>query len=237
MIKKKKYYVYMHLYNNQPVYIGKGSVNYNNCKKKGGRDDRAYTFNNKVRNERYINFIKEVGKENIEVRILARFDDEQDALWLEDELHEVFDKLYSLSSKQVVNIPKNMPVKPIVQLTMEGKFIREHKSASYIEGYETSNINKCCNKQISSSKGYRWLFADEYYSGDYCFKDNKHKNKKKAVVLVYKDRVEHYDGIRDCERAKNFYGVHRIAKGSCNNYSKKLDCNIYYRCDYERMCL
>ena len=42
---KKKYYVYMHLYQDKPVYIGKGSVNYSKCKTKGGYDCRA---NNKT---------------------------------------------------------------------------------------------------------------------------------------------------------------------------------------------
>ena len=75
--KKKPYYVYMHFYDGYPVYIGKGKVVYY---KDSGYDCRAYRMTN--RNRDYMYFLETVGKENIYIKIIARFDDEQDAIWL-----------------------------------------------------------------------------------------------------------------------------------------------------------
>lgn len=226
---KKKYYVYMHLYNNHPVYCGVGTV----CKR--GYDLRAINFTN--RNERYLNFIKEVDKVNIDIQIIARFDDRQDALWLEEELHKVYTNLYSISDKEVIKRNAKINSKPVVQLTLDGKFVKEY-SNSIIEGFDGSAITKCCRKELSSSKGYRWLFADEYYSGDYSFKEIKREmncKDKKSVVLVYSDRIEKFNSIRECMRATDYKNVSNIAKGKYNHYSKKLDCYIYYEEEFLEM--
>lgn len=229
---KKKYYVYMHLYKDKVVYIGKGSVDCSRNISKGGYDRRAYSFGSKNRNERYLNFIKEVGKENIQVRIVARFDDEQDALWLEDELHEVHDNLYSLSTKEL----SNKKSKAIVQLDLDGQFVAEHKNAKCVVDIDSTNINRCCNKKMCTYKGYRWLFADEYYNGNFSFKQDDRINKRaNSIILVYKDRIEKFNSIRECMRATDYKNVSNIAKGKYNHYSKKLDCYIYYEEKYLEM--
>lgn len=163
MIKKKKpYFVYMHLYKGKPVYIGKGTVDYYKCKRKGGYDDRAKKFNK--RNQRYTNFINEVGKANITIKIVARFDDESEALWLEDKLHEVHNNLYSLSNKEVAKLNAS-PAKPVVQLTLDGEFIREYESeaSTKVNGFSSRRISECCNGKRKLHKGYKWMFAKDYY--------------------------------------------------------------------------
>lgn len=55
--------------------------------------------------------------------------------------------------------------KPIVQLTLDGKYVREWKSAteaSNQEGYVVSSISACCNGRRKSHKNYRWMRLDEY---------------------------------------------------------------------------
>ena len=64
---------------------------------------------------------------------------------------------------------------PIVQLSIEGKYIRSYKNASDAErecGFNRCNINKCCNNKYSSEgnniyKGYRWMYLSEYMD-KYC---------------------------------------------------------------------
>lgn len=232
---KKKYYVYMHLYNSQPVYIGKGSVSYDRSKSKGGADRRAYEI--RKRNERYTNFIEEVGKENIEVQIVARFDEEDVALWLEDELHEVYDSLYSLSNRQVAkliserNKGKEGIKKAIVQLTMDGEFVKEYAGATDAVGFLSSGISICCTKDAISHRGYRWMFADEYYSGDYSFKqDNRGKDKGTSIVVVSKDNVYCFNSHKQCYDTLGFYSKD-ILKSS-NNYSKRYDLFVMKQDEY-----
>ena len=226
---KKKYYVYMYLYNNQPVYIGKGSVRYDRSITKGGEDKRAISFTN--RNKRYLNFIKEVGKENIQVRIVARFDDEQDALWLEDELHEVYDNLYSLSSRQVAKLVSEREKKAIVQLTMDGEFVKEYAGVIDAVGFLSSGISLCCTKDAISHRGYRWMYADEYYSGDYSFKqDNRGKDRGTSIVVITKDNVYCFNSHKQCYDTLGFYSKD-ILKSS-NNYSKRYDLFVMKQDEY-----
>ena len=142
--KKKPYYVYMHFYDGYPVYIGKGKVVYY---------------------KDYMYFLETVGKENIYIKIIARFDDEQDAIWLENELHEVNSHmmLFSLSNKQLGK-RKSQLARHIVQLDKNNNLVREYENAKDAKefGFVRSGISQCCNGKIKLYKGYKWLFADDY---------------------------------------------------------------------------
>ena len=51
--------------------------------------------------------------------------------------------------------------KPVLQLTKDGEFIREWKSASDVErnlGYSQGNITKCCLGKYKSAYGYVWKY-------------------------------------------------------------------------------
>jgi hypothetical protein len=58
--------------------------------------------------------------------------------------------------------------RPVIQLTLEGKFIKEFPSA--IAGAKSlgrsdgSNISACCNGKQETYLGYRWVFASQYYN-------------------------------------------------------------------------
>ena len=61
--------------------------------------------------------------------------------------------------------------KAIVQLTMDGQFIKEHSSirdaAEYLDAKDKSlraNISATCRGKRESAVGYRWLFKDDYYT-------------------------------------------------------------------------
>lgn len=51
--------------------------------------------------------------------------------------------------------------KPVLQYSLDGKFIKEWESAREVErvlGFSNVCINQCCNKKIKKSKGYMWKF-------------------------------------------------------------------------------
>lgn len=61
----------------------------------------------------------------------------------------------------IINAAKRK--RPIVQLTLDGHFIRSWDSARDVQntmGYFESNINKCCNRHINSYKGFVWRYAE-----------------------------------------------------------------------------
>lgn len=61
----------------------------------------------------------------------------------------------------------NVMYRPIVQLTMDGKFVAEYETA--IDGAkavngDNSTIGKVCKGRLKSHKGYRWLYKKDYES-------------------------------------------------------------------------
>ena len=53
---------------------------------------------------------------------------------------------------------------PIVQLSLEGKYIRSWKSSHDAErnGFDPSHIIKCCKGKYKTHKGYRFMYLSEY---------------------------------------------------------------------------
>jgi hypothetical protein len=55
---------------------------------------------------------------------------------------------------------------PIVQLTMDGKFIQEWQGASKVLpvlGIGQGNITNCCLRKRKSTGGFKWMYKSEYY--------------------------------------------------------------------------
>ena len=55
---------------------------------------------------------------------------------------------------------------PIVQLSLDGKYIRSWKSSHDAEreegGFNHSNINSCCKGKLKTHGGFRWMYLSEY---------------------------------------------------------------------------
>lgn len=52
-------------------------------------------------------------------------------------------------------------IKPVVQLSMKGKVIKEWDSATDVKrslNIDNSEIGKCCKDQVKSAGGYRWRY-------------------------------------------------------------------------------
>ena len=54
---------------------------------------------------------------------------------------------------------------PIVQLTLDGKFIKEWESAATAAktlGFNFSHISACCRGERGQHKGFKWMYKEEY---------------------------------------------------------------------------
>ena len=53
---------------------------------------------------------------------------------------------------------------PIVQLSLDGKYIRSWESsmAAARGGYNQGNINSCCKGKLKTHKGYRWMYLKDW---------------------------------------------------------------------------
>lgn len=56
----------------------------------------------------------------------------------------------------------------IIQLTLDGQFIREWESLSDIvraTGFDQGNISSVCAGRQQTSKGFKWMYKEDYYGG------------------------------------------------------------------------
>ena len=54
---------------------------------------------------------------------------------------------------------------PIIQLSMDGRFLKRWPSAMEVQremNYYQSGISKCCNKQLSTAYGFKWMYEKDY---------------------------------------------------------------------------
>lgn len=54
--------------------------------------------------------------------------------------------------------------KHIIQLTLNGEFVREWESAKEAgrNGFDSSHVTKCCRGKLKSHKGFRFMYYDDY---------------------------------------------------------------------------
>ena len=55
--------------------------------------------------------------------------------------------------------------KKVLQLTLDGKIVREWSSTKECgrNGFDQGAVSKCCNGKRKMHKGYRWMYAEDYY--------------------------------------------------------------------------
>lgn len=64
-------------------------------------------------------------------------------------------------------ITKNPNFKPVIQLTLDNKFVAEYESLREAERHTSTNhssISDCCRKKINTANGFKWMYAEEYYN-------------------------------------------------------------------------
>lgn len=55
--------------------------------------------------------------------------------------------------------------KKVLQLTLDGKIVREWDSVNECgrNGFSIGHVSACCNGKRKTHKGYRWMYAEDYY--------------------------------------------------------------------------
>ena len=71
------------------------------------------------------------------------------------------------STKQILGIEplkfKGKPTTPVVQLDMDGNYIREFPSVkSAKEFIGSSHISSCCTGKRKGAGGYKWMYKEEW---------------------------------------------------------------------------
>lgn len=154
----RTYYIYKATNKiNGKIYIGKTS----NFKVRKWQHERCYEKEDCV----FHRAIQKYGKENFEWEII------DEALGLENVygLEKKYIKKYNSHIKENgYNMTKGGAapnVKPIVCLTLSGKFVKRYESAAEAErkdGFCNSDVLLCCKEKISQCKKHMFMFEDDY---------------------------------------------------------------------------
>jgi hypothetical protein len=151
---------------------------------------------------------------------------------------------------------KSSRAKPVIQLTLDGKFVSEYPTA--LQGAEAinsrgSNITACCKGKAKSHRGFLWLYKDSYNEINVSnlvkinnekgtggvFKDSEHHNSKHIVKLTKDGQfVKYYETI------KNAYSDIGVSKNTssisaCCNGKQKTAYGFkwMYKNDYEKLLI
>lgn len=164
------YYVYIHVYKGRILYVGKGT----RCRCGKLTDSRS---------DEYVEFLNSINKKEVEKYILCESFDEELILACErlvhEYLHSIGYKVYSkangerirgnkLTKTQKENIRKSMIGKnsvPIIQLSLDNKFIKEHSSlanASRELNVNKGNLCKCLKGERNHCGGFKWFYKTRY---------------------------------------------------------------------------
>lgn len=124
------------------------------------------------------------------------------------EKHPFFEKkLGPLSEERKRILSEKNTKSPVIQLSLEGEFIKEWPSAK--KASKDLNINDgrigsvCMGKSITAG-GYRWLYKSDYESGNYTFKSTDPYNIKSIVQLDMEcNFIKEFDSIARASRDTN----------------------------------
>lgn len=146
-----------------------------------------------------------------------------------DNLEWVTDKEnnnHGTRNKRVSDSLRKKLGRKIVQLSLDLEFIKEwdsfvliHETVGYSEG-----IKSCLRKVSKSSSGYRWVYAEEYYSGKYLTfynSDNlQNKNYRKIVQMdLDYNFIKQWDSISEASRDGFLRtSISRCLRGERNKY-------------------
>lgn len=126
---------------------------------------------------------------------------------------------------------------PIVQLDLNGNFIKEWGSISEA-GRKYNNrtdISECCNKKQKSSKGFLWLYKSEYDEKiKYEYQDERGKYLSKEIVQLdlNGNYIKEWSTISEAARFYNTCVV-RITD-VCKNKRKTTSGYVWvYKCNYD----
>lgn len=113
--------------------------------------------------------------------------------------------------------------RPIVQLTLSGKYVARYSSSGYAEktkGFSNTSILYCCKDKQKSHKGFMFMFEDDYLkNGAKKYIKPKAHNKKKVIQCDLKGNyISEFDSLQE---ASIKTGVRRTSISCCVAHSYK----------------
>lgn len=109
--------------------------------------------------------------------------------------------------------------KKIVQLDLDGNFIKEYDGVTLIKGFTATNISACCRGKDKSYKKFRWMFAEDYYKNI-----NNIQPYKNIVKQLPRPVVQLSKNNEFIAKYNNMSNIQGFSKGgiweSCNNEKK-----------------
>lgn len=101
----------------------------------------------------------------------------------------------------------NPTSRAVIQLSLDGKFIKEWSCMTYIEeqlGIPKSKVCCVCKEQRRSAGGFIWVYKEEYDENkDYSYKKYKPETKKVVQLDLNGNFIEIYDSCKDASEKLN----------------------------------
>ncbi len=69
------------------------------------------------------------------------------------------------TQQRIADYKQNKRIKPVVQLSMDGEFIKQYDTmifASKTTGIDYSSICDCCRGKSKTAGGFRWMYKEDY---------------------------------------------------------------------------
>lgn len=196
---------------NGKIYIGKT----NNLPKRI-REHTRYDVHNGLMFHRAI---AKYGAENFAWDVIDETDDNEKA----NELEKYYIQFYNSFKPNGYNMTtggdgnSNQQAKPIVCLTLDGKFVKKYNSAAQAEredGFTNSTVLMCCKKQSLTCKGHLFMYEEDYLkNGPIKYKKPRNVRCKKVIQCDDKGNyIARFDSIQD---ASEMTGTSRTSILGC----------------------
>jgi len=132
-------------------------------------------------------------------------------------------------------------LRPIIQLSLDGKFVAEYKGA--IEAERILNIKglnrhiaSCCRGKRNKAAEFRWMYKEDYELNKNNIKPYIKFNNQRRVVQLSKNNefIKEWDAIKEIKETLKIYDISNCCKGK----HKSADgFKWMYKEDYEEMLL
>lgn len=143
-------------------------------------------------------------------------------------------KTFSEEFKEKMKNTKKKYAKSVLRFDINGNLIGEYDSvhgASFITGYNLSNISAACNGKIHVYKNSIWMFKSEYIPGQKIepIKRKKRVNKKYKIVIQYDLNNNFVAEYASANQAEAITGVKARNIRACCNHNQKSSGGFVWR--------
>lgn len=107
--------------------------------------------------------------------------------------------------------------KPVLQYTLDGKFIQEYEGSSFIPNMSSTNIVLCCKGKTNSAYGYIWRYKNNNFPIDL----NAPTHQSNKQVVQYTLDNQYIATFKSIAQASRQTGIYASAISNCLNKKSK----------------